>query len=135
MTESIGKQLCQARIKRRMTIDEAAHATKLRPDKVVALENDDYTRFPSNAYAKGFLQIYGKFLGVDVREYAALLDTANPIALDDYQYLNNAPPVKPATRQEHFEYTKKSSGPSILPLLFFFGLIIVAFFGFTAYVN
>ena len=49
------KDLARARLARGLTIDEAAHETKVRPDKIVALESDDYSRFANNAYAKGFL--------------------------------------------------------------------------------
>src|ERR1700741_2229723 len=103
MVESVGKKLHQARLQRGLTIDEAAHATKLRPDKIAALESDDYTRFANNIYAKGFLQIYGRFLKVDVDDYARTLDNANPISISDYQYLTNAPVAKTetvATRRE-----------------------------------
>ena len=47
---SAGKKLCDARLARRLSIDEAAHATKMRPDKILALENDDYSRFGGTAY-------------------------------------------------------------------------------------
>jgi cytoskeletal protein RodZ len=76
MDESVGKRLSKARLKRGLSIDEAAHATRLRPDKIVALENDDYSMFANNVYAKGFLQIYGRFLDVDVSEYARSLESA-----------------------------------------------------------
>src|SRR5215207_7813954 len=90
MVESVGKKLTQARLQRGLTIDEAAHATKLRPDKIAALESDDYSRFANNAYAKGFLQIYGRFLNVDISDFARTLDSSNPISVSDYQYLSNA---------------------------------------------
>ena len=45
MAETVGKKLCKARLAKGLTIDEAAHATKMRPDKILALENDDYSRF------------------------------------------------------------------------------------------
>ena len=73
MPDSVGNRLCKARLARGLTIDEAAHATKMRPDKILALENDDYSRFANNAYAKGFLLIYGRFLRVDVSDQARSL--------------------------------------------------------------
>ena len=84
VADTLGKRLSQARLERGLTIDEAAHATKVRPDKILALESDDYGRFGNNAYAKGFLVIYGRFLGVDVADQARALDnltgySASPI--------------------------------------------------------
>ena len=125
MVESVGKKLHQARLKLGHTVDEAAHATKLRPDKIVALENDDYSLFANNIYAKGFLQIYSKFLKVDVSEFSRTLDNANPISISDYQYLTNAP----APRQDSSSVRSSSEerrAPSLAPL---FGFILLAGLG------
>jgi cytoskeletal protein RodZ len=124
MVESVGKKLNQARVKRGLSIDEAAHATRLRPDKIAALENDDYSRFANNIYAKGFLQIYARFLGVDVSDFARTLDNANPISVSDYQYLSNAPTPRPEAMPVRNEERRP---PSLAPLLVF--LLIVAIGG------
>lgn len=132
MVESVGKKLNQARLKRGLTLDEAAHATKLRPDKIAALESDDYTSFANNIYARGFLQIYARFLQVDVADFARTLDNANPISLSDYQYLNNAP----AARRESAPIDRESRRPpSLAPLLFFVTIIILALLGGWIYTN
>src|SRR4051812_25933353 len=91
MVETVGKRLYKARLDRNLSLDEAAHATKMRPDKIVALESDDYSRFPNNAYAKGFLLIYGRFLRVDVSEQVRALETPTAFRVTEYQYLKNVP--------------------------------------------
>ena len=130
MVESVGKKLNQARVKRGLTIDEAAHATKLRPDKIAALESDDYTRFANNIYAKGFLQIYARYLDVDVSDFARTIDNANPISVSDYQYLSNAPTPRHETTQVRREERKP---PSLAPLIFFVILIALGLAGSWAY--
>ncbi len=132
MVETIGKQLCKARLGKGLTIDEAAHATKMRPDKILALENDDYSRFGNNTYAKGFIQIYGRFLDVNVSGHIVELETPRYVSVDDYQYLNNAP--EPKFKQSSGP-RRRSGPPSIVPLLVFFGLFAVAGFGFMVFVN
>jgi len=133
MVESIGKRLCQARLAKGLSIDEAAHATKMRPDKILALENDDYSRFGNNAYAKGFLQIYGRFLGVEVAGQMRDLETPTHVSVDDYQYLNNAPePPKVKIRTERRE---KPGPPSIVPLLVVVTLFFMGIFGFWMVVS
>ncbi len=134
MSESIGKKLSQTRIQRGLSLDEAAHATKLRPDKILALEACDYASFPSNSYARGFLLIYGRFLKVDVSEDAAALDTVNRLSVEDYQYLSNANEPRPEPKNYLPDLSRRKK-PSLVPLFAFFGAIIVLFFGFTAYVN
>ena len=120
MVESVGKKLQQSRLQRGLTIDEAAHATKLRPDKIAALENDDYSRFANNIYAKGFLQIYGRFLKVDVEDFARTLDNSNPISISDYQYLSNAP----AAKHESISVRREERRPPSLAPLFFFVILV-----------
>src|SRR6186713_2070969 len=132
MVESVGKKLHQARMQRGLTIDEAAHATKLRPDKIAALESDDYSRFANNTYAKGFLQIYGRFLKVDVDDYARTLDNSNPISISDYQYLSNAPATKTETTVVRRDERRP---PSLAPLLVFVCVIGAAFAGWRLYMN
>jgi cytoskeletal protein RodZ len=121
MVESVGKKLHQARLQRGLTIDEAAHATKLRPDKIAALEGDDYSRFANNVYARGFLQIYGRFLKVNVDDFARTLDNANPISISDYQYLSNAPAAKQETMPSQRDERRP---PSLAPLIVF--VVVVA---------
>jgi|GEM_PF-6586495 len=90
MDASVGKALREARLKKGLTIEEAARATKIRVDRLSDLEKDEYTSFPNLAYARGFAILYAKFLGVDPSKYQ-LIDSGNPLALKDYQYLQNDP--------------------------------------------
>ncbi|HEX8678778.1 MAG TPA: helix-turn-helix transcriptional regulator, partial [Chthoniobacterales bacterium] len=64
--EGLGEKFQKARLARNLTLEEAARMTKIRPAKLAELEAEDFSHFPSLAYAKGFLLIYGKFLNVDV---------------------------------------------------------------------
>ena len=50
--------------------------TKIRPSRLAEIEADDFSNFPSLAYAKGFLLIYGKFLDVDVSPYLEAFETS-----------------------------------------------------------
>jgi cytoskeletal protein RodZ len=120
--DTTGKQLSKARLEKGLTIDEVAFATKLRPDKVLALEHDDYGRFPSNAYVKGFLQIYGRYLGVDVSATVKDLENPSPVCTSDYQYLNNVP--EPETPR--LTARKPAKRPSLAPLLAFVVLVALA---------
>jgi cytoskeletal protein RodZ len=134
MDESVGKKLSKARLKRGLSIDEAAHATRLRPDKIVALENDDYSLFASNVYAKGFLQIYGRFLDVDVADFASTLEGMGSISIEDYQYLNSgAPPRREERASAPIRIERR--GPGIGAVLLFVLLVGALAFGFLFYVN
>src|SRR4029079_17635113 len=94
--EGLGKKFQDARIARGLTLDEAARMTKIRPSRLAEIEADDFSQFPSLAYAKGFLQIYGKFLDVDVTPYLEAFETSESVTVDGYSYLQEAPAPAPA---------------------------------------
>jgi len=134
MEESVGKRLSKERLKRGLSLDEAAHATRLRPDKILALENDDYSPFASNVYAKGFLQIYGRFLGVDVAAFASTLEGNSGISIEDYQYLNNNAPGRREERSSSVVRVERS-GLGLGSLFMFLLMVALLGAGFYFYVN
>jgi cytoskeletal protein RodZ len=60
------------RIKKGLTLEQVASATKINVSYLTALENNEYHRFPSSVYARGFLQNYAKYLETDVEKVIAL---------------------------------------------------------------
>jgi cytoskeletal protein RodZ len=84
-----GKRLADAREARQLSVQEAALATRMRAGYIEALESCALSRFPNAAYAKSFLLMYGKFLGVDVSDVANTIDTTTQVAVSDFQYLNS----------------------------------------------
>ena len=67
--EPLGKKLQQARLAKKISLEEASRVTKIRAARIQEIEAEDFSNFSSLAYAKGFLLIYGKFLDVDVSPY------------------------------------------------------------------
>jgi len=125
MVASVGKRLQQARINKQLSVEEAARVTRIRPDKLIDLEEDNYANFPSMSYAKGFLVLYARFLGVDVRDFADSLHTPNPVSTEDYEYLNagaSAAPPPTSRRPYHFAPRRERT---VLPVIVF-GVLIVA---------
>lgn len=66
----LGEQLQEARKKKRVSLEEAAAATRIKIEYLRALEEGDYPGLPPRAYVKGFLKIYGHYLSL---EYPLLL--------------------------------------------------------------
>jgi len=95
--EGLGKKFQEARRARNLTLDEAARMTKIRPSRLAEIEADDFSQFPSLAYAKGFLLIYGKFLDVDVTPYLDAFEDSERVTVDGYSYLQENRPEKPAS--------------------------------------
>jgi cytoskeletal protein RodZ len=95
--EGLGKKFQEARQARNLTLDEAARMTKIRPTRLAEIEADDFSQFPSLAYAKGFLLIYGKFLDVDVTPYLDAFEDSERVTVDGYSYLQEHQPTKPVS--------------------------------------
>jgi len=95
--EGLGKKFQEARRARNLALDEAERMTKIRPARLAESEADDFSQFPSLAYAKGFLLIYGKFLDVDVTPYLDAFEDSERVTVDGYSYLQENQRAKPAS--------------------------------------
>lgn len=69
---SVGKRLYEERIKKGLTLDEVAKATKIRSSFLSAIEKGEYSNLPSSAYIQGFVKNYAEFLGLPKKEFSAL---------------------------------------------------------------
>src|SRR5256714_4675569 len=130
--EGLGKKFQDARIARGLTLDEAARLTKIRPSRLAEIEADDFSQFPSLAYAKGFLLIYGKFLDVDVTPYLDVFETSRDVTVDGYSYLQDQPAPKPQRirarpRTPTVRRQRSGNRSSPVPFLIAVGVIVVGF--------
>lgn len=73
MAPEIGKTLREARIRRGLELGSVEQVTKIRIKYLSAMEEDRWELLPGEAYARGFLSTYARFLGLDekalVEEY------------------------------------------------------------------
>jgi cytoskeletal protein RodZ len=92
MAESVGRKLQQARLARKLGIEDVAERTKIRPDRLIDLEADEYSHFPNQTYAKSFLAKYARFLGLDIQQELDDFQISSAISMGDYQYLSSMPP-------------------------------------------
>ena len=124
--EGLGKKFQEARLARNLTLDEAARMTKIRPSRLAEIEADDFSQFPSLAYAKGFLLIYGKFLDVDVTPYMEAFETSEHVTVDGYSYLQDNPAPRPVRAPVVRRRASSSSSErtSLMPLVI--GIIVLA---------
>jgi hypothetical protein len=71
MTPTIGQKLRDARTDRGLELSDVERATKIRLKFLEAMEEDRWNELPAPVYARGFLDIYARYLGLD---HQALLD-------------------------------------------------------------
>jgi len=76
----IGTSLREARERQGLGYPEIELATKIRSKYIRALEEEDFTSIPGDAYIRGFLRTYAEYLGLDgdvyVDEYASRFITS-----------------------------------------------------------
>lgn len=63
--KTVGAILQDARLAKKLSLEQAETATKIRLKFLTAIEADDYTPLPSLSYAKGFVKNYSEYLGLD----------------------------------------------------------------------
>ncbi|HEY4270714.1 MAG TPA: helix-turn-helix domain-containing protein [Candidatus Udaeobacter sp.] len=136
--EGLGKKFQDARRARNLTLDEAARMTKIRPQRLAEIESDDFSQFPSLAYAKGFLLIYGKFLDVDVTPYLGAFEDSESVTVDGYSYLQESERAKPVSAP----VTRRRAAPSVsnnrvspMPLIVGVVVLVIGFFGMKFLLN
>jgi cytoskeleton protein RodZ len=62
---SLGIFLKKSREERHIGLDEVVEATRIRRHNLEAIENDEWSKLPSQVFIKGFLKSYAEFLGLD----------------------------------------------------------------------
>jgi cytoskeleton protein RodZ len=138
--EGLGKKFQEARLARNLTLDEAARMTKIRPHRLAEIEADDFSQFPSLAYAKGFLLIYGKFLDVDVTPYLDAFEDSESVNVDGYSYLQENERAKPVSapvvrRRPAATGGGGSNRVSPMPLIVGVVVLVVGFLGMKFFLN
>mgnify|MGYP001571461781 CR=1 FL=1 len=72
---ALGEQLRNARLNRNETPSQVAAATQMMVQLVEDLEREDFSRVPAPIYAKGFIKLYARHVGLDpqplINEYVA----------------------------------------------------------------
>src|SRR5216110_2663309 len=123
--EGLGRKFQEARKARNLSLEEAARLTRIRQSRLAEIEADDFSNFPSLAYAKGFLQIYGKFLEVDVSPYLDAFETSGHLTFDGYSYLQDT--LAPKAPRTAVTRRTENTRPSLLPFLIGIAILVAGF--------
>ncbi len=65
MDDGVGNKLRDARARRKLSLQDAEAATKIRARYLQALESEDWDQLPGDVYARAFIRTYGALLGLD----------------------------------------------------------------------
>ena len=86
----IGEQLRKARESKGLDLRDVTRSTRIPLATLSALEDSDYSIFPSPTYARSFLSQYSEFLEVDAHEWIDAFETGDILAnIKDHGYLTS----------------------------------------------
>jgi len=111
---SIGEKLRQARIDRSLSIEETAWRTRIRPDMLRALEDEEFESIGHHGFVRSHLSSYARFLGIDPQELcdefesSQLVLPASPI-----EELNRKAKVAPKQRRPKWLIAAILSGAAL----------------------
>ena len=102
-----GQRLRQARLRRGLDLTQVARDLRLTPERVKAIENEDYARLPDVVFVVGYVKTYARLLDLDPE----VLGEAYRAALAPPARKASAPPAAPP-RQAARPATPSENRPS-----------------------
>lgn len=87
MSLTISHQLKAAREQRGLSLADAAHETRIPAIRLAQMEEGNFAAFGNMAYARSFVQLYSRFLGVDASAFVSQLPKPQLGGAADYRYL------------------------------------------------
>ena len=128
-TDPVASQLGVARLRLGWTLEEASARTRLHLNVIRRLEAGDFDKFPSVAYARGFLRIYSRELGLDPKK---ILRDFQPLSDPEDSILDLRPEMLEAlpTRASEPILTTRGVGLGVMGLV---GIFIVSVVGIQLY--
>ena len=129
---TIGQKLGKTRYNKGLTIDDVAHETHIHANTLINIEEDDFSGFPSVAYAKSFIRKYSEHLGVDLSHAIEELNSGANSRLGDNELMGEMKRTIDKDRRFRLKRTPRAfrrpqkSGGAPLFLNFIFILLISA---------
>jgi cytoskeletal protein RodZ len=75
--KTAGSLLREARLGKKISLETVEQATKIRKKFLEAIESDDFSKLPSQSYAKGFVKNYSDYLDLDSANVLAFFRRQN----------------------------------------------------------
>lgn len=97
---SIGALLTAERERRGIPVEKAAKETRMRPQRIRDMENDDLSHFTNPSYARMFIIAYAKYLDIPMQTIGDHLPELGTPSAEGYQYINADPGELPSLRRD-----------------------------------
>ncbi|OHD12826.1 MAG: hypothetical protein A2Y34_01670 [Spirochaetes bacterium GWC1_27_15] len=84
--EALGEYLKEVRLKLNVSIDKIVEDTHIVKKFIEAIENEQFSIFPGEAYLKGFIRTYSEYLGIDpedvIKRYEKIKMAESPTPIE-----------------------------------------------------
>lgn len=84
---TIGQILGETRREKGISVEDVAHETRIHPNVILSIEEDDLSQFPSVAYARSFIRKYSDHLGVDLSSAIEALNSSTALRLSENELM------------------------------------------------
>ncbi|QSR88348.1 helix-turn-helix domain-containing protein [Methylacidiphilum caldifontis] len=91
MKQTIGQRLQAARQAQGLSLQTVSKITKILPEQLAALEQDQYDKIPASTQVRGFVRIYARTLGMDEKPLLDELDNLFGFREEDKNLLITLP--------------------------------------------
>src|SRR3989338_1339807 len=123
---SLGEMLAAQRAGRSVSLRQAARETKVTPRSLQALEEGTYAQLPGAVYAKSFLKVYARYLGL---EAAPLIQAYCSEQKIYHQAVSSVPRLDASKPVERVLWSKLMVTPRIIRNALI-GLVVVTILGY-----
>lgn len=111
----LGDVLRREREKKQLTLKDVENGISIRTLYIEAIEQENFEKLPGDAYAKGFIRSYAKFLGLDpvplLEQYKQQTHPEEPVEQEADS--DNKKPNEPVqTKASSYSYSKNNSSSS-----------------------
>lgn len=121
---SLGQWLRDARESRGESLDDVSKVTRIGRNYLAAIEQDELDKLPRDAYARGFIRLYAKYLGLSGDEAVLRMEgkSAPPVPAEK----NDAGTVRSGTEELNRFSTGLSGRRWAIPLFLLLLVIVLA---------
>lgn len=125
--ETVGKRLKKQRELRNIALAVAAKVTKIRPERLAEMEEDNFSKITGLSYQREFLRTYAKYLKIDAHDLINQFNEQFGYEDEDYGAIRHNAPVRPLISKTREVKLRPAAIVTILIALFILLVLLPIF--------
>ncbi|MBF8808688.1 MAG: helix-turn-helix domain-containing protein [Enterococcus lacertideformus] len=132
--ETIGETLRQARLNKKISLDELQQITKIQKRYLEAIDNDDFDQLPGKFYVRAFIRQYAEAVGEDGNHLVDVFDGKSKLSAGEVIERPEPETVNGSRKAMHQEENNLSKFWTSLPVILL-GLVALAIITVVGYMT